>query len=473
MDGNYMRVVVFIIALIIGANTALAQCTNPDAQVGTVVYNPNAFVYQGCTPDGWFAFHDSPEYVECPETGLVNHWGFDETVNSTTAYDHTGTSYGLMTNMDPATDRVGGKLGNALDFDNTDDYVSIAKDGADLAGSSITISAWIYPRDLSNSQSRYEIISNTELSDPWHGFTFYISGGADYGTCQPGDICLWANDGSASSNYHDGVPHGMTENNWYHVVVTGNSSTGVVTWYVNGVNKGSQTKTRGIGDNSDDIVSIGSEGGNSNWFDGIIDDVRIYNRVLDASEIAALYNGGTGCKPVTLLPQCPVNNLQAYWNLDERSGTNAADSTANNDGTLTNMDPATDWVAGKIGGALDFDGADDVVLMGDHQLAKNALTISAWVKTHDVANLDGYVVSKYNTDIAGREYALYFDRSTNDIRLVVGNADGTSFQQADLWGLSSLVTDGIWYHVVFTRNGSDVHGYFNGTDIQQQVLITA
>ena len=50
-------------------------------------------------------------------------------------------------------------------------------------------------------------------------------------------------------------------------------------------------------------------------------------------------------------------NIVGHWKLDETSGTTATDSSgAGNDGTLNNMDPATDWVYGEIGGGLDFDG---------------------------------------------------------------------------------------------------------------------
>src|SRR3989344_5194629 len=58
-----------------------------------------------------------------------------------------------------------------------------------------------------------------------------------------------------------------------------------------------------------------------------------------------------------------VNGLVGYWNFNDGSGTTAEDKSGQgNNGTLTNMDPATDWVDGKVGsGALDFDGSNDYV----------------------------------------------------------------------------------------------------------------
>jgi hypothetical protein len=57
-----------------------------------------------------------------------------------------------------------------------------------------------------------------------------------------------------------------------------------------------------------------------------------------------------------------TEGLVGYWNMDEWSGTTAADSSGNNnDGTLMYMNPAFDWVSGQIGNALDFDGYNDYV----------------------------------------------------------------------------------------------------------------
>ena len=57
------------------------------------------------------------------------------------------------------------------------------------------------------------------------------------------------------------------------------------------------------------------------------------------------------------------DNLIAYWQLDETSGTVAADtsgSTYDHYGTLTNM-TGNEWTTGIVGGALEFDGTNDYV----------------------------------------------------------------------------------------------------------------
>ena len=107
-------------------------------------------------------------------------------------------------------------------------------------------------------------------------------------------------------------------------------------------------------------------------FYDIIDETMIFNRALTQEEIAWIYNKG---KPV------------GQWKFDEGEGSTAYDSTDNNkDCTIT----GADWVQGKFGSALDFDG-NDYVSVGDTD--QKVKTISLWLKTdalnQKILDLDG------------------------------------------------------------------------------------
>ena len=67
--------------------------------------------------------------------------------------------------------------------------------------------------------------------------------------------------------------------------------------------------------------------------------------------------------------------------MDDGTGSaTAADSSGNNNtGTLTNMDPNTDWVTGRVGGALDFDGTNDFVQISGLMGSPAAITLAGWV----------------------------------------------------------------------------------------------
>ncbi|WP_069471490.1 LamG domain-containing protein [Candidatus Marithrix sp. Canyon 246] len=90
--------------------------------------------------------------------------------------------------------------------------------------------------------------------------------------------------------------HIIENNIWYHIVVIMdvlNNNTNKITFYVNG-QKGSE-KSTSYSDLSDmPKLYIGYEGYGNRYFQGIIDDIRIYNRALSESEIKQLYQG---CQP--------------------------------------------------------------------------------------------------------------------------------------------------------------------------------
>jgi hypothetical protein len=123
--------------------------------------------------------------------------------------------------------------------------------------------------------------------------------------------------------------------------------------YVNGV---LQTKTVVLGDPENNSLATNTETFSigerrvGNWnFPGQIDDLRIYNRPLSSSEVSRLYDWAPG----------PVG----WWKFDERIGTSANDSSGNaNTGTLTN---GPQWVSGKIGQGLSFDGATQYTRTSD------------------------------------------------------------------------------------------------------------
>jgi hypothetical protein len=111
----------------------------------------------------------------------------------------------------------------------------------------------------------------------------------------------------------------ISADEWYHAAATYDGTT--IRLYVNGQEKGSEKVLLNTAALTSTIGRLDREG---SYFDGIIDDVRIYNRALSDEQVKALYQSGA-----------VTEGLVGWWKLDEPEGTAAADSSGSgNKGTL-------------------------------------------------------------------------------------------------------------------------------------------
>ena len=208
--------------------------------------------------------------------GLVAYWNFDET--GTTANDLSGFSNdGLMYSSSTVTDlhtSSGCVLGKCASFDGDDDYVDCG-DGASLniTTNAITIAAWVNIQDSSAVTTVYGTHYNK--NDYTAPYNLYIFDAVPRFTM--GNGTAWFNATSSQT---------LNVNTWYYLVGTIDDMNNM-SIYVNGEKKGEDTfsGTR----QTMDKVTIGQSGNSDRYLNGLIDEVRIYNRALSPSEIQALY----------------------------------------------------------------------------------------------------------------------------------------------------------------------------------------
>src|SRR3989338_2831080 len=214
----------------------------------------------------------------------------------------------------------------------------------------------------------------------------------------------------------------------------------------------------GILAKNNDAILIGKNYNVPQYFNGKIDDIRIYNYSRSADQVMQDYNAGmsahAGVATGEAYPWAGALPV-AHWRLDENTGKKAYDASQNkNDGTLTNMEEA-DWVLGKYGSALQFDGVNEYVNAGNDTSLNtpNEVTLEAWVKPAGTA--DGGVVSRWhgqflwtmsiNTGGAGK------------IRLSYTN--GVSQENLDSTG---TISTNVWSHIAITKTASSYSFYING-----------
>jgi hypothetical protein len=145
--------------------------------------------------------------------------------------------------------------------------------------------------------------------------------------------------------------------------------------------------------------------------------------------------------------------LVAHWTLDEGSGTIAYDISGNGlDGALQG-DPQ--WVVGKIGGALEFDGNGDYIDCGNDPIfdITEQITLTVWVNANDMAN------SQNNMWLGKGDNAYAIKHQTgNYLEFFVFDGDWHSTQYTT--DLESL--NGEWHHMAGTFDGTELKFYLDG-----------
>jgi len=168
---------------------------------------------------------------------------------------------------------VNGKYGKALLFDGVDDYVSVTPQGS--VSGQFTVVAWVNVADT----SARAIVGTRSPTD--YSFDFKLQNG----NIIHGDI------GNGASWITTSADASFTYslNTWYQIVYVVNTTS--YTIYVNGQQVGSGTYAANtpLLFDSNHQIKIGQFGGGGEFFNGMIDEVRIFNRALSPSEVATLY----------------------------------------------------------------------------------------------------------------------------------------------------------------------------------------
>ena len=202
---------------------------------------------------------------------LSGSWHFDENTGTTTNDESDYNNTGTLTNSPTWTT---GKFSSALSFDGVNDYVNFASVPTTVIDN-WSMEAWINPANL--NQLGLAVSNAYDNGVTGNGYTFGVGNGAGgAGNKLQGLLSgvAWLDSGYTFPN----------ANQWYHVVMLRTS--GVTKFYVNGIQTPNTFATTPT---TPTQFRVGSQTG-IRFFNGTIDEVKIYNKALSASEISAHYN---------------------------------------------------------------------------------------------------------------------------------------------------------------------------------------
>lgn len=289
--------------------------------------------------------HIAPAFM--PFTGgLVGHWKMDEPVAGTVAdssgYGNDGTPGGTggannkpVVSADVPTTNI--VTTRSLDFDGTDDEVSASLDSA--PGNSYTYTLWLRADTTTSGEFAFSLGGNGDQN------LRFTTGNKLNAMSYNDSATLQTKTGDAS----------IQTGAWYHVTVVRDAAASELRLYLNGQLDGAAASVSGNARYNSNNVAIGRRlNTGSTYFEGQIDDVRIYNRALSAEEIAALY--GT--------PQTwSVSNTDARWGARLSSASDDTDAkwgTDNSSEKWINVGEGTYPLVTRSS-RTDADGSDEII----------------------------------------------------------------------------------------------------------------
>ena len=209
------------------------------------------------------------------DMGLVAHYPFNSNANDESGHGLNGTISGATL----TEDRMG-VPNRAFSFDGVNGFIEVPDDDALDITSAITISAWINPAQVEFTNSY--VVAKRDDGATGGGNVYSLD-------CFPGTVRSvfkypWPGGGYSTIPTSGTTP--IVPNEWQHIVVTWDGA-GIIV-YRNGSPDGTEAFANQI-KISDSPLLIGHYSGTANYFNGKIDEVRIYDRALSPSEVMALY----------------------------------------------------------------------------------------------------------------------------------------------------------------------------------------
>lgn len=369
--------------------------------------------------------------------GLIHYYTFDgPDMNGNTVYDKvsSGAINGTLTNcniyaLKPT--RTIGKIGQGIrimgDLSSTGDEC-VTLSSAFSTGTTFSVSFWMNP---DADQSGFLFGQGNQLA-MHHGSNGRIR---------------WR---YSSVDHYNNTNYLINNQAWNHIVVSIDNGTG--TFYINGVADGITTNVVSM-----NAARIGGAGGQSGFL-GSMDEVRIYNRALSASEITELYNQGEKNLLKINMPQTDLipSGLVGYWTFNGQD-TNWATGFTNDrsgngyNGQMINMSTSTSPAVGISEQALNFLASGASVLRTDSGAISldltGSMTFAAWIKLNNLTMAQSAFLIK------GGNYRIQLDDNMN--------CAGATNDQYELYlrfpsdacsNLDVINQVNRWYHIAVTFN---------------------
>ena len=254
----------------------------------------------------------------------------------------------------------------------------------------------------------------------------------------------------------------VIDGNWHHLTMVFDNSVGTVKFFLDGETNTPEVSHSFTSGNSHNMFTgdsaIGALSTNFCFFDGDLDQVRIFNKALNSTEVGTLYTE-TACvyTCTTDTINYPSTTNTAYYKLDN----NPNDSAGANDGTAYNVT----YKFGRFNQAANFDGTA-YVDTGYTVASSTEASISFWVNIDAYTNYGSFVGDSTSAVAQCRFFLGQGSIINNPGKLWVSVGNGSSGFANE--SAISLTPYGLktWFNIVGTINGTSINIYINGDLVQ-------
>jgi hypothetical protein len=261
------------------------------------------------------------------ESGLVGWWKFNEGAGTTASDSSVSNLDGTFVNSSyvhwdtGATPACTSPSNTYITFDGPTDadpglsdggYIDVG-DHAELKPDSVTLSAWVKRPAQTITHENAVIAGNYDMGEGQYGYGLVDAQGTSV------YFDNYSINGLSSS--------WVTDNTWVHITATYDATTGVASLYQNGalVNSVTASSPDPINYSYAQPFSIGAGLSQKNYFNGSVDDVRVYDHVLTPTEVESLAESTGACPAAE-----PADDADGVTLATESAAPNSGD--ANNDG---------------------------------------------------------------------------------------------------------------------------------------------
>jgi hypothetical protein len=259
------------------------------------------------------------EYLNASDPVIM--WHLNESIGSDSE-DSSDNSNNITVN---GASFAAGKFNNSLSFDGTDDYTNSSV--ITLGGIGRTISLWVKMRDRDTNRA-------------------IISKNLDFSINQTSDLQWKATSYRVGSSTSVTSDIGYDEGEWRHLAVVFNDTDKSMRLYINGQYKATDTYTelRTVST----AIELGRGASATSYFNGSIDEVLIFNRALEDTEIYQLHGDHVTLGDYisdTYNASSPAAWTYVYWNAETPTGTNVTTQFSTSNDTVTWTDWSTEFTS--------------------------------------------------------------------------------------------------------------------------------